>query len=140
MAPPPNLEAFNAPSREVCTVRRERTNTPLQSLVLLNDPQFVEAARVLAQNALQASGGDDHKAIDYIALRVLCRPIHGREQAILQKDKEAFLEYYRSKPEDARALVSVGALRADPQIDASVLAAWTMLCNEVMNLDEAINK
>ncbi len=140
MAPPPNLEAFNAPSREVCTVRRERTNTPLQSLVLLNDPQFVEAARALAQNALKASGGDDQKAIDYVILHVLCRPVREKERAILQKDKEAFLKYYQSKPEDAQALTSVGALQADPQIDPSILAAWTMLCNEVMNLDEAINK
>ncbi len=88
MAPPPNLEAFNAPSREVCTVRRERTNTPLQALVTLNDPQFIEAARNMAQQALMASGGDDAKVIDYIAQRVLCRPIEAREQAIVLASKD----------------------------------------------------
>ncbi len=75
MAPPPNLEAFNAPSREVCTVRRERTNTPLQALVTLNDPQFVEAARSLATLSLKQSGDDASATADTIVQRVLGRPL-----------------------------------------------------------------
>ncbi len=98
MAPPPNLEAFNAPSREVCSVRRERTNTPLQALVTLNDPQFVEAARHLAQLALPASGGDDSKAIQFVAARVLSRSMAERELQILLADKQEFLAYYQSQP------------------------------------------
>jgi hypothetical protein len=140
MAPPPNLEAFNAPSREACTVRRERTNTPLQALVTLNDPQFVEAARHLAQNALNASGSDDAQAVDYIARRVLCRQLNQREQGVLLADKEEFLAYYRSKTDDAEALVAVGESKADATLDVATLAAWTMVCNQVMNLDEALNK
>ncbi|MEO8497000.1 MAG: DUF1553 domain-containing protein, partial [Planctomycetota bacterium] len=140
MAPPPNLDAFNAPSREVCTVHRERTNTPLQALVSLNDPQFFEAARRLAGNALNASGGDATKTIDYISQHVLGRPMSEREQAILLSDQVEYLAYYQSKPDDAKALIAVGESKADDKLDVSDLAAWTMICNEVINLDEALNK
>lgn len=140
MAPPPNLEAFDAPSREVCTVRRERTNTPLQALVTLNDPQFVEAARYLAQQALNASGGSDAQTLDYVARRVLCRPLEERERAVLLADKEEFLAHYKAQPDDARALTAVGESKADETLDTAQLAAWTMVCNQVMNLDEALNK
>ena len=141
MAPPPNLEAFNAPSREVCTVQRERTNTPLQALVSLNDPQFVEAARHLAQAALNSSGGDAAKTVDYIAQHVLGRPMNEREQAILLADRAAFLAYYQSQPDDAKALIAVGESKADDsKLDVSELATWTMICNQVINLDEALSK
>jgi hypothetical protein len=140
MAPPPNLEAFNAPSREVCTVSRERTNTPLQALVTLNDPQFVESARRLAENALKGNGSDDVKVIDFVAQQVLCRPLIDKEHAILQASIKELREYYESKPEDARALVAVGESKADDTLDLSELAAWTMLCNQIMNLDEVLNK
>jgi hypothetical protein len=140
MAPPPNLDAFNAPSREFCTVRRERTNTPLQALVTLNDPQFVEAARFLAEKALRADGGDDTRALKYIATRILCRPLSDQEQAIVLASKGKSLAYYQSKQEDARALIAVGASNADEHLDVSELAAWTMVCNQLMNLDEVLNK
>ncbi len=77
-APPASLDIFNAPSREVCTVRRERTNTPLQALVTLNDPQFVEAARALAQSALERGGETPELRIDYLARRLLARPFRAR--------------------------------------------------------------
>jgi mono/diheme cytochrome c family protein len=139
MAPPPNLDAFNAPSREVCAVRRERTNTPLQALVTLNDPQFVEAARALAQNAIMAAK-DDKAILDHIALGVLARPMNDREAAILLADKGDFLAHYQSQPDDAKALVAVGDSKADEKLDVPLLAAWTIVCNQVMNLDEALNK
>jgi hypothetical protein len=140
MAPPPNLEVFNAPSREVCSVRRERTNTPLQALVILNDPQYVEAARQLAQNALLASNGDDTKTMDFIAQRVLNRAVRDKEQAILSASKQELLAYYQSKPDDAKALITFGQSKPDEKLDVSQLAAWTMVCNQVLNLDEALNK
>jgi hypothetical protein len=144
MAPPPNLEAFNAPSREVCTVQRERTNTPLQAMVTLNDPQFVEAARRLAENALHASGGrqssDDAAALEDIAQHVLCRPMSIDEQTILLADLQEYLAYYQSHPEDARSLIAVGDSQPDEHLGAARLAAWTMICNQVLNLDETLNK
>lgn len=140
MAPPPNLEAFNAPSREVCVVRRERTNTPLQALVTLNDPTFVEAARYLAQTALSETGGDDAQTIDFIAHRVLCRPMTEEEIAILLSNKDEFLAYYQSQPAEAQKLVSVGESKVNEKLDVSNLAAWTMVCNQVFNLDEMLNK
>jgi len=140
MAPPPNLEAFNAPSREVCTVRRERTNTPLQALVTLNDPQFVEAARHFAQSALTASGGHPEQTLDFIAGRALGRPLSARERAIINASKKDLADYYRSKIEDARALVSVGESPVDNRLDVVELAAWTMVCNQILNLDEVLSK
>ncbi len=140
MAPPPNLEAFNAPSREVCTVRRERTNTPLQAMVTLNDPQFVEAARHLAQNALLASNSDDATTVDFIAQHGLGRSMSSEEQAVLLADKEEYLEYYQAKTDDAQALIAIGESHADEQLDVPTLAAWTMVCNQVLNLDETLNK
>ncbi len=140
MAPPPGLEAFNASSREVCTVRRERTNTPLQALVTLNDPQYVEAARHLAQRALAASRGDDSQAVAQIAQRVLGRPMNARQQAIVLASQRDFLAYYESNTDDARALLAVGDSKVDTAVDAATLAAWTMVCNQVMNLDEVLNK
>jgi hypothetical protein len=140
MAPPPNMDAFNAPSREVCTVRRERTNTPLQALVTLNDPQFVECARRLAAQALAAGAGDDGKALDHIARRVLCRPLSEREQSVLLADQKEFLAYYRSNPQDAAALITVGESKADAALDVPALAAWTVVANQLLNLDEALNK
>ncbi|TWT85872.1 Planctomycete cytochrome C [Posidoniimonas polymericola] len=140
MAHPPNLEAFNAPSREVCTVRRERTNTPLQALVTLNDPQFVEAARRLAEITLRDHAADDQQALRYVASRVLCRDFTQAELQVLLADKQAYLDHYQSSPEDAAALLGVGDAPLDERLSKVDLACWTMLCSQVMNLDEALCK
>ncbi|MEZ6062647.1 MAG: DUF1553 domain-containing protein [Planctomycetaceae bacterium] len=141
MAPPPNMEAFNAPNREVCTVRRERTNTPLQALVTLNDPVFVEAARHLAENAIHTAGGDDDaRIVSEIARRALFRSMNDVEMEVLLNDKRDFFDYYQSHPDDAKALTDVGESPAATDIDAATLAAWTMVCNQVLNLDEVLNK
>lgn len=139
-APPAMLETFNAPSRETCTVRRERTNTPLQALVTLNDPQFVEAARALAQRALIEGGETTQSRIDYAAQRVLTRSLEPAELAIVERSLQGLLEYYFAHPEDAAALLQVGESKPAPELNPSELAAWTMLANELMNLDEALNK
>ena len=141
MAHPPNMEALNAPSREVCTVRRERTNTPLAALVTMNDPQFVEAARALAQRALQTAGGaGDQAGLAVVARRALCRPLNPRETEILQACLSDHLSYYKDNLTDAQALLKVGESKADPTLDPRKLAAWTMLCNQVLNLDEVLSK
>ena len=140
MAPPPNLDAFNAPSREVCTVRRERTNTPLQALVTLNDPQFIEAASHLARRAIFHHGDGASGIIKYITRRVLCRPITSMEERIIMNTRDELLAYYRANPEDAKALVGGGDSPADDMLNVTELAVWTMVCNQVMNLDEVLNK
>jgi hypothetical protein len=121
-------------------VRRERTNTPLQALVTMNDPQFVEAARNLAQHAMQQAKGDQDGITKYIASRVLCRPLKAEEVTIIQSSLKDLQDYYQSKPEDAAALIAVGATKADATLDARQLAAWTMVCNQIMNLDEVLSK
>ena len=78
-APPASMDIFNAPTREACTVRRERTNTPLQALVTLNDPQFVEAARQLAETTLKQGGDKTASRIDFTARRLLARPLRPQE-------------------------------------------------------------
>lgn len=140
MAPPPNLETFNAPSREVCTVRRERTNTPLQALVTLNDPQFVEAARHLAELAIQHGGKQAEDRIQFIAQRLLARPLKSEELAIVRSSLNELNAYYSAHAEDASQLVSVGDSQPAEQVETTTLAAWTMLVNELMNLDETLNK
>ncbi len=140
MAPPPNLEAFNAPSREVCTVRRERTNTPLQALVTLNDPQFVEAARYLAEQVVSPGVTGESGILNQIASRVLGRSFTTEEVDVLLKIVNDLRHHYTSSPRDAEALVNVGDTKPDTKIDAATLATWTMVCNQIMNLDEALSK
>lgn len=139
MAPSPNMETFNAPSREASCVRRERTNTPLQALVTMNDPQFVEAARALAQRTIC---GCDNPAeiIGAIARRILCRPLRAEESAIVQSAFNDLLTHYKSHPDDAKSLLAIGESKADDKLNPAALAAWTMVCNQMMNLDEALNK
>jgi hypothetical protein len=139
------MEIFNAPNRETCVVRRERTNTPLQALVTLNDEQFVEAARHLAQRAILASGGrespgNDDERLDFIAQRLLARPFRAEELPIVKSSLAELSAYYTANAEDAKQLIAVGESKADPALDPAQLATWTMLVNELMNLDEVLNK
>ncbi|HEX7446608.1 MAG TPA: DUF1553 domain-containing protein [Pirellulales bacterium] len=138
-APPASMDVFNAPAREVCAVRRERTDTPLQALVTLNDPQFVEAARHLAQQVL-TSGGDDASRLDLLARRLLARPFATEELPTVQSSLTELIAYYQAHAEDAKQLIAVGESKAEASLDPATLAAWTMLANELMNLDEVLNK
>ncbi len=139
-APPASMDIFNAPSREVCTVRRERTNTPLQSLVTLNDPQFIEAARHLAQVVLKQGGPTDASRLELLAKRLLARPLRAEEVAVVQASLKDLLAYYQSHAEQANQLLAVGESKPDPSLAPPLLAGWTMLANELMNLDEVLNK
>jgi len=139
-APPASMDVFNAPSREVCAVRRERTNTPLQALVTLNDPQFVEAARNLAQRTLVCGGDSADGRLDYLAKRLLCRPFAAAELPVVQASLADLSAHYAAHAEHARQLLAVGESKPDPSLDLATLAAWTMLANQLMNLDEVLNK
>jgi hypothetical protein len=138
-APPASMDIFNAPSRENCTVRRERTNTPLQALVTLNGPQFVEAARHLAQRAVKAAD-DEAGRINFVAEHLLARPLRSEEMEIVQASAAKFREFYANHAEEAAKLIEVGDSPADETIPPAELAAWTMIANQLMNLDELLNK
>ncbi|HVX13262.1 MAG TPA: DUF1553 domain-containing protein [Pirellulales bacterium] len=139
-APPASLDILNAPSREVCTVRRERTDTPLQALVTLNDPQFVESARHLAEVVLKQGGESAESRLDLLARRLLARSWRAEELPAVQASLTDLQAFYQAHAEEAKLLITVGESKADPALDVSVLAAWTMLANELMNLDEVLNK
>jgi hypothetical protein len=121
-------------------VRRDRTNTPLQALVAMNDPQFIEAARNLAQHTLENVKGDDAAKLSSIYERLLCRPLKAQETPILTASLADLRQFYTATPADADALLKVGESKTDDKLAKPELAAWTMLCNEVMNLDEVLNK
>jgi hypothetical protein len=118
---------------------RERTNTPLQALVTLNDPQFVEAARHLAEQALKAAS-DDNKRINFMAERLLARHLRPEELAIVRQSAQKFGEHYAAHAEEAVKLIDVGDSPADSSVAPAELAAWTMVANQLMNLDEVLNK
>ena len=139
-APPASMEIFNAPNRETCAVRRERTNTPSQALVTLNDPQFVEAARFLAQKVLTEGGEKIDGRIDFLSQRLLARSFQPEERKVVDRVLGTLLAHYQSQPAEAKKLLAVGESRANPAVDAATLAAWTMLVNSLMNLDEVLNK
>lgn len=137
-APPATMDIFNAPNRETCTVRRERTNTPLQALATLNDPQFVEAARHLAQLSLK-HGSTVEERMDFVARRLLSRPLRPNEQKVIGSVLEDLLAHYKAEPKDAEALLAVGESKAASSAPVE-LAAYTMAVNQLMNLDEVLNK
>jgi hypothetical protein len=139
-APPASMDIFDGPTREVCVVRRERTNTPLQALVMMNDPQFVEAARVLAEHAMRVSAASVTGAIDFMTARVLSRPFTPAERDIVRSSYDDFLGHYKAQPDAAAKLLSVGASQADRSLPAPELASLTMVANQIFSLDEALNK
>jgi mono/diheme cytochrome c family protein len=138
-APPAAMEVLNAPNRETCAVRRDRTNTPIAALLTLNDVQFVEAARVLAERAMKAAKDDDAR-IGWVSARLVARPFRPAELAVVRESLAGLRENFRAKPDDAKKLIAFGESKADAALDASELAAWTMLVNQLLNLDEVLNK
>jgi hypothetical protein len=137
-APPALLDIFNAPSREFCTVRRERTNTPLQALAVMNDVTFVEAARALASRAMAEPTPEAR--FHFMARRLMSRPLEERELDIVREAYRAFLRHYDSNLEDARRLVSQGESKPPENVSPAELAALTMVASQLMNLDEVLNK
>jgi hypothetical protein len=139
-APPALMDVFNAPSRESCTVRRERTNTPLQALALLNDPQFVEASRKLAEAAYKQGGGQMERAVDWLAQRALLRALSAEEKKVVTETYADLERQFAQNPAGAAELLRVGESKSDPALPAPPFAALTMIANQLLSLDEAINK
>lgn len=135
----PSLLAFDAPSREECAADRPRSNTPLQSLVLLNDPTYVEAARAFAELILRHKG-DVSARLNYAFQRALSRPIEPREQELLAKLLQQHLSEYGADPESARSLLSVGARPLPGDLPQAELAAWTSVARTILNLHEVITR
>jgi hypothetical protein len=138
-APPPSMLAFDAPTRESCTVRRQSTNTPLQALVLWNDVQFVEAARVLAQRAI-ATPSDDEARLRWLFLSVTAREPTAEELSMLLGGLAEFRKRYTDHPEDAAKLLKVGEAPVPKDLAPADLAAWTMVSNALLSSDAAIVK
>jgi hypothetical protein len=138
--PHPSLLAFDAPSREECTVERPRSNTPQQALVLLNDPTYVEAARVLAEKTLREGGTTDAERLDYAYRQVLGRRAGTHEASVLLPLLERHLKQYRSDKEMAVVIASVGQAPVGKDIDRATLAAWASVTRVLLNLHETITR
>jgi hypothetical protein len=138
-SPPPSMLTFDGPTREKCTVQRARTNTPLQALVVLNDPTYVEAARVMAAGVIK-DHADDRVRVTEAFARVLGRFPEAEEGRMVTELLANQRARYGVNPDDAAKLVAVGESRAGGDIDAVELAAWTLTVHTLMNLDEAITR
>jgi mono/diheme cytochrome c family protein len=139
-AGPPTMLLFDSPSREVCTVKRSRTNTPLQALALLNEVTFLEAARVLAERMLREGGKTAEDRIRHAFLLAISREPSASELRLLSTGLSARMARYRANPEAAKKLLQVGESRPDPKLDVAALAAYTMTASVILNLDETITR
>lgn len=138
--PPPGMMTFDAPDRETCTIRRARTNTPLQALVLMNDPTYLEASRKLAERVLKGGNDQDEARLARLYHLVLCRDPHAAETATLLPLLTKTRERFKAAPEKAKQFLKIGDSTRDEKLDDGELATWTTLCSLVLNLDEAITK
>jgi Protein of unknown function (DUF1553)/Protein of unknown function (DUF1549)/Planctomycete cytochrome C len=138
-APPPSLETFDAEAREVVCSRRARTNTPLQALVSMNDPQFVEAARKLAERAITTGTTTDER-LQFMAELLLSRNLVEKEMIVLRSKLTDFSANYLKNSLAVTELLSVGESPVNPALNATEVATWTLVANAFLNLDESITK
>jgi Protein of unknown function (DUF1553)/Protein of unknown function (DUF1549)/Concanavalin A-like lectin/glucanases superfamily/Planctomycete cytochrome C len=138
-SPPPTLATFDAPDRETCTVRRPRTDTPLQALVLMNDPTYVEAARKLAERLMKEKKSDKDRVSLVFRLATGRAPTK-MEAHVLIKLHDTQLQVYRADKPAALKLLEVGEVGRDESLDCADLAAWTMVASTILNLDETLTK
>jgi mono/diheme cytochrome c family protein len=135
---PPILATFDASKRDVCVVQRERTNTPLQALLTLNAPHFLEASRHLAQRAMHLADTNPGQKVDFMAQSLLTAPLRAPQRNLLVRSYESFRESFTE--ERAREYVTVGDSPVDPTLPVRELAAWTVVANQLLNTDQALNK
>lgn len=138
--PPPSMMTFDTPSRDLCTVKRQETNTPLQALVLLNDPQIVEAARLLAHDAIQKGGEANKDRIAYMFRLVTSRTPTDEEVTLLMDYYQDMKEQYQTSPDKAQAYLAIGEYDMQSDIPESDLAAYAVVANTILNLDESISR
>lgn len=138
--PFPSLNTFDAPSREKCTARRTITNTPLQALVLMNDPAFMEAARKFAERDINEAGPNETDRIKYAFRAATDREPTPEELAILDKLYGKERAHYESDPSDAEKVVSIGESARDKHLDTVDLAAMTLVASTILNMDETVTK
>lgn len=138
-SPPPGLMAFDAPTRETCTVRRPRTNTPLQALVLMNDPTYIEAARILAERTLKRHATPAER-IAFAFRSATSRMPSQFEQKILTTILGQQSSVFQNNPAAATKLINVGEAPVDKTIPEQELAAWTIVVSTIFNLDETVTK
>jgi Protein of unknown function (DUF1553) len=136
----PSLAAFDAPSREECTNERPRSSTPLQALVLLNDPTYVESARALAEKVLKEGGGDVREKLNYAYRRTLSRPADAREATVLLGLLEQHRKEFSADKAAAQKLLTVGDRPTPKDLDVVELAAWTSVARVILNLHETITR
>ena len=139
-SPPPQMTIVDAPSREACTVRRERTNTPMQALLLMNEPQYVEASRGLAQRGMREAGSSDEDRLNYMFRLATGRRPDAREFTSLKALLDDVRAHYKADPEAGKLLIQTGETKPDATLDPAELAAWTMIANTILNLDEVVTK
>ncbi|MGB8853119.1 MAG: DUF1553 domain-containing protein [Pirellulales bacterium] len=138
--PAPMLESFDVPKRVVCVAKRDTTNTPLHAFVLMNGPQFVEAARVLAERLLSEHDGQAERALDRAFELLTNRSPDDEERRIIRRMHTAQLDWYRSRPDDAAKLVAVGEKKPTAALPAAELAATASVVNALMNYDGSVVK
>lgn len=139
-SPMPNMLIFDSPSREKCVIQRQRTNTPLQALVTLNDPQFLEASRAFAERLLKSDEEAVADRIDLAYRYATARPATGREVEILTNLYQKNLSRFKAAPETAKEFLGVGESPRDESLDASDHAAWMVVAQTIMNLDESLTR
>jgi hypothetical protein len=138
--PYPGLNTFDAPDREKCSARRTITNTPLQALLLMNDPTYLEASRALAQRDLKEAPSNESARIRYAFRLVTERDPSIKESDVLSKLYEKEHAHYESHKDAAEKLITIGESKPDAHFDPTDLAAWTMVASTILNMDEAVTK
>ena len=139
-SPPPSMETFDAPNRETCQVRRARTNTPLQALVLMNDVQFVEAARKFAERVVREGGAGVEDRSVFAFRSILGRQPGTSERTALARIYKEYVIEFKVDPGSAAKLLAVGESPRDQKMDVNELAAWTMVTHLLLNLSETVTK
>lgn len=139
-SPPPSMATFDAPNRETCAVRRARTNTPLQALVLMNDVQFIESARRFAERVYVAGGSNANERLQYAFRSVVARRPSNNEMTFLKNLLLDYRSQFAADPEAAVKLLSVGESPRNEQLNAGEIAAWTMVTHLLLNLSETVTR